>query len=162
MKSKAFFIIATLFAAITFNACKPSDEAIQKEVAAVVQAVSPDLQAAVEKGKVTLTGVVNSAELKEAAAKALAAKAIKGVKEVINNIEVKIPEPVINPDDVLKDAVSKAVAAAGELYNKVVVDVKDGEVKLTGEIKKANLQKLIELIHESNPKKVINELTVKP
>jgi osmotically-inducible protein OsmY len=160
MKTKALFIATIIVAAFAFNSCKPSDEAIQKEVSAAIATVSTSLQSKVEKGQVTLSGIVDKAELKEAAAKAIAA--IKGVKGVVNNIEVKIPQPVINPDDVLKDIVSKAVAAAGELYNKVLVEVKDGEVTLKGEIKKANLQKLIELVHESKPKKVINELKINP
>jgi len=162
MKTKIFLLVAIMFASFAFNACKPSDEAIQKEVSAAIATVSPAIKATVEKGQVTLSGIVDKAELKEAAAKALTEKAIKGVKGVINNIEVKIPQPVINPDDVLKDVVSKAISAAGELYNKVSVEVKDGEVTLKGEIKKANLQKLIELVHESKPKKVINQLTINP
>jgi len=39
--------------------------------------------------------------------------------------------------------------------------VKDGVITLTGEIKRADLKKLITTLHSLKPKKIDNQLTVK-
>jgi len=161
MKTKLFLCAMVLFAGITFNSCKPSDEQLQKQVTAGITAVSSAISSEVKKGEVTLTGVVNSPELKDAAEKA--ATAVKGVSKVVNNIEVQLPkpEPVINPDTVLQQTIAAAVTAGGDAFSKVVVAVKDSEVTLTGDIKRANLQKLMKIVNEAKPKKVTNSLTIK-
>jgi osmotically-inducible protein OsmY len=148
-----------LCAGIAFNSCKPSDEKLQKEVTAGLNTVSSDLSGKVEKGQVTLTGIVESDEAKTNAEKVTSA--IKGIKSVVNNIEVKKPEPVINPDDVLKSTIAAAITAAGDAFKKVMVEVKGGEVTLTGEIKKVNLQKVLQIANEAKPKKVNNQLNIK-
>jgi len=158
MKTKLLLCAVVLFAGITFNSCKPSDEQLQKQVAAGITAVSSAVTSEVKKGEVTLSGVVNSPELKDAAEKA--AQAVKGVSKVVNNIQVQLPQPKINPDDVLQQAIAAAVTAGGDAFKKVVVAVKDSEVTLTGEIKKANLQKLLQIVNEAKPKKVNNSLTI--
>jgi len=161
MKTKLFLCAVVLFAGIAFNSCKPSDEKLQKEVTAGITAISSAISSNVKKGEVTLSGVVNSEELKTAAEKVAAA--VKGVSKVVNNIEVQLPEPepVINPDDVLQQTIAAAVTAVGGAFSKVVVAVKDSEVTLTGEIKKANLQTLMQIVNEAKPKKVNNLLTIK-
>ncbi|GHT54606.1 hypothetical protein FACS189446_4630 [Bacteroidia bacterium] len=159
MKAKLLLCAVVLFAGIAFSSCKPSDEKLQNEIKTGLTAVSSAVSSEVKKGEVTLTGIVDSEEAKVAAEKAAAA--VKGVKSVVNNIEVKLsePEPVINPDDVLKDTISKAITAGGEAFGKVVVAVKDSEVTLTGDIKRVDLQKLMQIVNEAKPKKVINSLT---
>jgi len=162
MKTKLLLCAIVLFAGIALNSCKPSDEKLQKDVTTGVTAISSAVSSTVKKGEVTLSGVVNSEELKVAAEKA-AAK-VKGVSKVINKIEVQLPkpvEPVINPDDVLQKTIAAAVAKGGDAFKKVVVAVKNSEVTLTGEIKKANLQKLMQIVNEAKPKKVNNSLTIK-
>jgi osmotically-inducible protein OsmY len=159
MKAKLVLCAVVLFAGIAFSSCKPSDEKLQQAVTTGLTAVSSAVSSEVKKGEVTLSGLVDSEELKVAAEKVAAA--VKGVKSVVNKIEVKLPEPVINPDDVLKETISAAVTAGGEAFSKVVVAVKDSEVTLTGEIKKANLQKLMQIVNEAQPKKVNNSLTIK-
>jgi osmotically-inducible protein OsmY len=161
MKTKVLLCAVVLFAGISFYSCKPSDQELQKAVTTSLSTVSSAISSEVKKGEVTLSGVVNSEELKTAAEKA--ATAVKGVAKVVNNIQVKLPEPepVINPDDVLKSTIAAAVAAGGDAFSKVVVAVKDSEVTLTGEVKKANLQKLMQIVNEAKPKKVNNSLTIK-
>jgi len=161
MKTKLLLFAVVLFAGITFNSCKPSDEKLQKDVTTGISAISPAISSAVKNGVVTLSGVVTSDDLKASAEKAAAA--VKGVSKVINNIDVQVPMPVpvINPDDVLQKAIAAAITAGGEAFSKVVVAVKNSEVTLTGEIKKANLQKLMQIVNEAKPKKVTNTLKVK-
>jgi len=158
MNTKLLLLIAVLFAGMTLNSCGVSDEKLQKDVTAALSAVSSSLTSEVKKGEVTLNGIVEAPELKALAEKIVTA--VKGVKSVVNKIEVQLPKPKINPDDELKNIISTAITAAGEAYNKVVVAVKEGEVTLTGEVKRADLQKLIQIANEAKPKKVINELTI--
>jgi len=161
MKTKLLLFAVVLFAGITFNSCKPSDEKLQKDVTTGISAISPAISSSVKNGVVTLSGVVTSADLKTSAEKAAAA--VKGISKVVNNIDVQvpIPVPVINPDDVLQKTIAAAITAGGEAFSKVVVAVKNSEVTLTGEIKKANLQKLMQIVNEAKPKKVTNTLKIK-
>ncbi|MCL2651497.1 MAG: BON domain-containing protein [Candidatus Azobacteroides sp.] len=159
MKTKLLSLCAVvLFAAIAFSSCKPSDEQLQKQVTAGITAVSSAISSDVKKGEVTLSGVVNSDDLKAAAE--IAAKAVKGVKSVVNNIQVQLPAPVITPDQALQTAVSTAVAAGGDAFNQVVVAVQDSVITLTGDIKKADLQKVMQIVSGLQPKKVVNSLTI--
>lgn len=158
MKTKFLIGVLALFLGVTLYSCKPSDEKLQKQVETALAAV-PGISSSVKDAVVTLTGVVDSDEAK-AQAETLA-KGIKSIKSVVNNIEVKKPEPVvqINPDDVLKTTINDAFTAAG--FSGITVDIKDGEVSLSGDVKKADLQKVMQIANESKPKKVINNLTIK-
>jgi hypothetical protein len=77
----------------------------------------------------------------------------------VNNGTVTPPPPpvTISADDTL----IKGVADAVKDFTTVKVDVKDGVVTLTGEIKKASLPKLMQSLMALKPKKVDNKLTVK-
>ncbi|MDR1860235.1 MAG: BON domain-containing protein [Bacteroidales bacterium] len=161
MRKQLLLIGLFLFAGLAFHSCSPSDAELQTAVSTALKAVSAPVSCSVSKGVVTLSGVVESAALK-ATAESLAT-AVKGVKSVTNSIEVKVPEPpkpVINPDDVLTTSISAAISAAGTAFSKVKVAVKDGEVTLTGDIKRADLQKLMQIANETKPKKVINQLNI--
>jgi osmotically-inducible protein OsmY len=153
---------AVLFAGIAFNSCGPNDQKLQQAVTTGISAVSSAISSEVKKGEVTLTGVVNSEELKDAAQ--AAAKSVKGISNVINNIEVKLPEPpkpVINPDDVVQKTIATAITAGGAAFSKVVVAVKDSIVTLTGDVKRTDLKKLMQVVNEAKPKKITNSLTIK-
>ncbi len=150
------FCALALFAGITFYSCKPSDEKLQKEVTTALSA-TPAISSSVKGGVVTLTGIVESEEAKAAAESVV--KSVKDIKSVVNNIEIKAPEPVINPDDTLTTTINEALASKG--YKDITVSVKDGEVTLTGTAKKADLQKIMQIANESKPKKVINQIKIK-
>jgi len=139
-----------------FYSCKPSDEKLQKQVETVLSAAQSSVNGAVKDGVVTLTGTVESEEAKAAAESAV--KAIKDIKSVTNNIEVKLPV-VINPDEVLSTTITTALTAAG--YKDVKLAVDGGVVTLTGEAKKADLQKIMQIANEAQPKQVINQLKLK-
>jgi len=159
MKTKLFLCAAVLFAGIALSSCKPSDEQLQKAVTTGLSAVSSAVSSEVKKGEVTLSGVVNSEDLKAAAEQA--AKAVKGVTSVVNNIQVQLPAPVITPDQAFQTVLSTAVAAAGDAFKNVAVAVKDSVVTLTGDLKKADLKKVMQIVNDLKPKKVVNSLTTK-
>jgi osmotically-inducible protein OsmY len=112
----------------------------------------------VKDGVVTLTGEVKDDAAKTSAE--AAAKGINGVKSVVNNLTVAPPPaPVeITPDDPLKAAVENAIKS----YPGVKATIQNGVVTLSGEIKKADLQKMMMALNSLKPKSIDNtQLTIK-
>lgn len=159
MKRVLFILTMGLFSGIMLQSCKQSDENIQKQVVLAVHKTLPEVSAIVQNGIVTLTGVVESEEAKAMVEKV--AKEVKGIKSVVNNVTVHKPEPpvTIHPDTTIKTAIENQLKDAG--FTSVSIAVNDGEVILTGEIKKADLTRIMQIANESNPKKVINNLNLK-
>ncbi|HSK12665.1 MAG TPA: BON domain-containing protein [Phnomibacter sp.] len=144
-------LIYSLFAMLLLLGCKPKDADIQKGVDSAITSIS-GVSASVASGVVTLNGTVASEDAKQAAENA--AKAVKGVKSINNNISVVVPQ--INADDLLNEGLKTALAA----FNTVRAQVNDGVVTLTGTIKRADLQKVIQAVQELKPKKVDNQLSI--
>jgi len=144
---------------LLFTACKPSDSAIAESVKSNISAVTQGLTVDVKEGVVTLTGQVPDDATKAAVESAL--QGIKGVNSVVNNITVPPPPPPpvqINPDDVLRTTIQAAFDAQG--IKGITAVVSNGEVTLTGDVKKADLQKVMQVANESKPKKVINQMKI--
>lgn len=93
---------------------------------------------------------------------------IKGVKSVVNNLTVKpaavatpekTPAPLFEADDAkLKDAVMANMDKYG--VSGINVEVRAGEVKLTGDIKRDKLQDAMKAANEAKPKKVVNAMNI--
>lgn len=156
MKRSVLVYVCALLTGVMLYSCKPSDDKLQKAVETALTTANSAVNSTVKDGVVTLSGTVDSEEAKAAAEQAV--KAVKDIKSVANNIEVKLPV-VINPDETLTTAVNSALSAAG--FSGVTVAVKDGEVTLTGDAKKADLAKIMQAANEAKPKKVNNQLTIK-
>jgi len=156
MKRLVLVLTCALLCGAMFYSCKPSDEKLQQQVNTALSVANSPASATVKDGVATLTGTVTSDDAKAAAESAISA--IKGIKSVMNNIEVKIPV-VINPDQTLTTAISTALAAAG--FNSVKLAVDNGVVTLTGDAKKADLVKIMQIANDAKPKQVINNLNVK-
>lgn len=142
-----------------FSACKPSDAAIAESVKSKVSAVASGLSVDVKEGVVTLSGEVKDDATKAAVEGALAG--IKGVKSVVNSLTLPPPPPppvVINPDDILKKAIDSTFAAKG--ISGITAAISNGEVTLTGDVKKADLQKVMQAAMESKPRKVNNQMKI--
>ncbi|MGX5818348.1 BON domain-containing protein [Chitinophaga lutea] len=163
MKKRTSVLLACLtLIGIAFYACKPSDAKLQKEVNDKLATVSPGVIAEVKGGVATLSGEVMDDAAKAAAENA--AKEVKGVKSVTNNVMVAPPPPPppavsINPDDLIRSSVDSALNAKG--ISGVTATVANGEVTLTGTVPKGDLQKIMQAANEAKPKKVINKLTLK-
>jgi hypothetical protein len=65
--------------------------------------------------------------------------------------------PSVSPDD----ALSQGVTDATKDFPTVKASVSNGEITLTGNIKRADLQKLMQSLNSLNPKKINNQLTIK-
>jgi hyperosmotically inducible protein len=152
---KSKFLMTTAFAAtIFFAACKPKDAAIQ----AAIQSKEPaGVTVSVTKGIVTLNGLANDNTTKANAEQI--AKDEKGVESVVNNITIPVAEMpvVIASNDILQKGITDAIKD----FPTVKAEVKDGIVKLTGEIKKSSLISLMQQISILKPKKIENQLIVK-
>jgi hyperosmotically inducible periplasmic protein len=144
------------FVALT-PACKkkPKDEDLK---AAIEKVVGSGVTVNVAEGVATLSGEVMDDAAKTAAE--TAAKAVEGVASVTNNITIAPPPPP--PVEIAVDQeLIKSVADAVSMFKGVSAEVKDGVVTLTGEIKKADLAKLMSSVMALKPKSVENKLTVK-
>jgi len=141
-------------------ACSTSDASIAESVKSKVSTVA-GVSVDVKDGVVTLSGQVADDASKAAAEAAL--KDVKGVKSVVNNLTVPPPPPppppvVINPDDVLRSGLESAFATKG--ITGITATVVNGEVTLTGNVKKADLTKVMQAANELKPKKVYNKMTI--
>ena len=158
MKYRSLLMTWLMFAGLCLFACKPSDSKLQQAVNEKLSA-TPGVSATVQDGVVTLSGEVTDETAKQTAEDA--AKNVKGVKSVSNNITVQVPLPTpppvsINPDDMLKKTLDSTYSAAG--YSGVTVTVMNGEVTLEGTAKKGDLRKIMQTAQEARPKKVNNKL----
>ena len=157
IKKNVIYVLCGLLSVFVVSSCKPNDAKLQQEVEMAIKAAYPEISAAVKEGVVTLTGEVDSQEIK-AAAEAIA-KSVKNIKSVANYVTIKAPVVIINPDTEISNVITAALKAGG--FEGIQAAVKDGEVTLTGDVKRADLQKVMQIANESKPKKVINELTIK-
>jgi hyperosmotically inducible periplasmic protein len=156
--SSLLLLIGAVALISTSTGCKkkPKDADIK---AAVETALKANPSAAttmvdVKEGVATISG-----ECKDEACKANCAKiagAVKNVKSVVNNCTV-MEKVVINPDDILTKSVTDALAS----FPGVTATVKEGAIMLGGEIKKADLAKLMMALNALHPKKVDNTGLVK-
>ncbi len=144
--------------------CKPSDEKITTAVKAALStnpALSP-VAANVKDGIVTLTGEVETDELKSLAESSLAG--LKGVKSITNSLTVKPKGPTA--EELKKMAEDALLTKVNENFATYKVEgitatVSDGIVTLTGEITRANLQNAMKAAMESGATKVENKMTIK-
>jgi hyperosmotically inducible periplasmic protein len=144
---------------LMLQSCGPKDAEIATNAKAKIDAISQGLTVDVKDGVVTLSGEVMDDAAKTAVAAALTG--MKGVKSVVNNTTVKPPPPppvVINPDDVLKKSIDSIYAAKG--IKGITVTAVNGEVTLTGDVKKADLMKVMQAANEAKPGKVVNKLNI--
>ena len=146
--------------AFSLVACAPKDADIQKEVNEKLN--TPSVQVTVHEGVATIVGTCDDDAFKKNIERTV--KAVKGVKTVVNNCQIPVPnvEPpaaavIINSDADLDKSVSKVVKA----YDGVSATVVGGVVTLSGEIKRSQLAPLIQSVQELKPKKVDNKLTIK-
>lgn len=154
MKTR-ILLLAMLAAIIT--SCGPKDAAITTAVQEITKQYASEITATTQKGVVTLVGEV-PAEIDFAGLEAKL-KEIKGVKNVLNNLTVKIEEPVISPDQELTVKISELLTDVK--YKEVSISVLDGEVTLNGTIQKADLMDLIQTLSELQPRKINNNLVLK-
>ena len=84
-------------------------------------------------GAVTLTGVVQSYAEKAAAERA--AKRVKGIRAIAQDIDVKLPDEMRDSDEGIAEKFARLVAWTSALRDtNVIAEVQNGYVTLTGEV----------------------------
>ncbi|MEO8962470.1 MAG: BON domain-containing protein [Ginsengibacter sp.] len=163
MKTLKILSSVFLLVSMLFFSCAPKDSDVQLKVNEKFTA-SPNLMGAsatVAGGVATLTGQVQDDAAKTDAE--TSAKDVKGVKSVVNNLTLIPPPPpppppvTVNPDSTLTQGVTDATKD----FPTVKAAVSNGEITLTGSIKRADLQKLMQTLNTLNPSKINNQLTIK-
>jgi osmotically-inducible protein OsmY len=163
MKKNCCFLIPFILS-IVIMACAPSDKDVMESVQKTLSAnpgLSP-VNASVDEGIVTLTGEVESNELKNLAESSMTG--IKGVKSVVNSVTVKPQGPT--PEEMKKAADDALLAKVNENFatykiEGVTATVSDSIVTLTGDVKRSNLQNVMKAAMESGAAKVENKMTIK-
>lgn len=173
MTSKTLAIASLMFISIGIFSCKPSDEELKEEVNEKLSHI-PGITADVKNGVVILSGEVSDEVAKSAAEDAL--KGLKGMTSVQDNITVKTtiatPAPVPTPslpspspeaepnrDAIMKRSLDSVYAA--RRFTNVRVTVSDGEVVLSGSVKRKNVRNMLQIAQQFSAKKVTNNVQVK-
>lgn len=161
---KAFRLLSvfvlTLALTASVSSCKKVSDADLKAAVETVLATS-DANAAVVvdvKDKIaTLSGVVETDSAKTLLE--TAATAVKGIKSVVNLVEVTPPAPDFTAIDA---AIQTGLTDALKDFKKANATVKDGVITLKGEIKKADLVTLMQTLSSLNPVQILTDsITVK-
>jgi hyperosmotically inducible periplasmic protein len=161
MKVK-FLTVLTLTIALFMSACGKSDAELTK---AATDKLAADkvtgVTVAVKDGVATLTGEVADQPLKSKAEASV--KSVEGIKSVdVSKISLRPapPPPPPSADKTLEGTVNESLKKLG--ISGITVTVTNGEITLSGEVMgKENLAKVMQAASATNPKKVINKVTVK-
>ena len=150
-----------LFSVVLFAAaCGKSDAELTKKVNEKLAAEKiSGISVSVNSGVATLNGEVADITVKNKAESV--AKSVEGIKSVDNKLTTKplpTPEPP-SPDKILEGQINESIKKLG--ISGVTVTVVNGEVTLTGEVSKSDLEKVKKAADEAKPKRVNNKLTVK-
>ena len=160
MKITKIMFSILLMSSMFFIGCGQKDSDIKASVEEKLKTnteMTTPLTVSVTDGVVSLSG-----QCKDEACKAKCeelAKSAKGVKSVVNNAVVATTSaPVQTSTD---DALTTGVKDATKDHPTVQASVNNGVVTLTGEIKRDQLQKLMQTLNTLNPVKIENKLTIK-
>ncbi len=162
MKISKILLAVFLTVSVFFTGCKPKDSTIQKDITDKF-ASTPECAGAtatVTDGVATLTGEVKDDMCKSTAE--TTAKNVKGVKSVVNDLTVTPPPPPPTATTVTPDnSMNQGVTDATKDFPTVKATVNNGQITLTGSIKRADLPRLMQSLSSLHPSKINNQLTIK-
>ncbi len=161
---KLLMLSLVCLSALEFSSCKskPKDSDLQASFneKARSDAQMSNITATASEGVITLNGECPDPNCKSNAEQA--ARDIKGVTSVVNNITIAPPpSPVPAPEIATNDALSTGVRDAVKDHPGVKAEVTNNEIYLTGEIKRSDLPALMQKLSSLNAKKINNNLTIK-
>lgn len=165
MKKMFLMMACVLMTGIMFQSCKQSDSNIQQNVQQELTSKynSYSVSSSVRDGVVTLNGMVDSQAQKTAVENDVAK--VSGVKRVMNNVAIRASnvmpqqQPATSPDTNMRSAIESRLRTEG--FNDVRVDVANGEVVLSGSLRRNDLTKVMQIANESSPRKVTNNITLR-
>lgn len=154
MNLKKFLSVAMVSTVLLSGtvACKSkiSDADLKTKVETAIQS-NPNVQVDVKEGVVTLNGTAASEEEKIKMEDAAKAADAKGVKSVVNNIVVNVPQIEVNTNT---DDLTAKVNEFTKDFPTVKTSVAEGVITVTGELEQARVQALKMGLDALNPKKV--------
>ena len=160
LKNLLMVLVLAVSSVLVSTGCKKkaNDAEIKSKVEAAV--ANPAVKVEVKEGDVTLSGSVADEASKNSAE--TSAKSVEEVKNVTNAIAVAEPMTVQPPVEIADDAnISAQLASVVDDYKGVKATVSNGVVTLTGNIKRDELQKLMQEVMALKPKSVENKLNIK-
>jgi osmotically-inducible protein OsmY len=160
LKNLLMVLVLAVSTVLVSTGCKKkaNDSEIKSKVETAV--ANPAVNVEVKEGDVTLSGSVSDAASKTSAE--TAAKSVEEVKNVTNAIAVAEPVPVQAPVEIADDAsISAQLAGVVDDYKGVKATVNNGVITLTGNIKRDELQHLMQEVMTLKPKSVENKLNIK-
>jgi osmotically-inducible protein OsmY len=152
---------AWVLACFLFSACRPSDTRIASQAISAAQAIDSGVSVQVSHGVATLTGPVKDHATQLAVSAAV--HEVKGVQQVrdettITKAAQPPPPQVLSAEEQLKRRIDSSFKA--ENIEGVDVKVAAGEVTLTGQAKTDDLTKIMQIVDDAGPKKIINQIIV--
>ena len=161
MKTFRFVSMVTLIFALGLGvtSCKKVNDADLQKAAQTALATNPDVAnvvVTVSNQIATLNGIVKDDATKMYAETTVAA--VKDMKSVVNNLEIVPPGPDYAAIDA---ALTTALTDALKDHPTVTFEVKNGAVKLNGEIRKRDLPTVMQKVSALNPESLENNITVK-
>ncbi len=163
MKKTFAIYLCGLLTILSLYSCGSNDQKLQNEVNAVLTSSYPGVIGSVKNGVATLSGHVSSENARIVAEQDV--KNIKHIRSVVNNIEyIPVPSSTsstsihVNSDNVISQTITDELRSAG--YNNITVEVMNGEVTLSGNVNQADLQRVMQIANEAQPRKVNNRLNV--
>jgi len=146
-----------LLSGLFLQSCGVDDVKIATDVKEVLLLNYPQTSSSVRNGIVTLTGVVDTEDKKADAEKLV--KEVNGVKNVVNDIEVRASVSEINRDLTMKATINNALFEAK--ITTVEVDVKDQVATLKGEIKKGDQKRILDMVKKAGATEIVDNMTLK-
>lgn len=161
MKKFLFIFACVIITGMGFQSCKPNEQKVQSEIEKVLRTSYSNVSTNYRDGVATLTGTVATQQERTAAENA--ARSVKDVKSVVNNITVQqVAQPTqtvtVSDDQTIRTTINNRLSQEG--YTNLTVSVNNGEVTLTGNLKRDDLSKVMQIANESKPKRVINNLNL--
>lgn len=153
-------ILTLIFAlGVSVTSCKKVSDADIQNIAQTKLATIPEaagVTVTVANQVLTLNGVVADEAAKSYVESSVTA--VKGVKSIVNNLQIPPPAPDFTSLDNLIDS---ALVDVLKDHKTITATVENGVITLNGEIKKADLPIVMQKLNALNPERIDNNLTIK-
>lgn len=156
MKKLIIYALAFMASGFSLQSCRVSDKDLQEDVQNEIRKRTNQVTVTVRNGVATLEGTVNTDA--ERFTLDSIARSVRNIKSVVNDTKVKQSAPIIKVDSdaEIRATINDKLKEAG--INTVLVEVNNGNVTLSGHLKRAYLQKVIQIANEANVKQVTNNI----
>lgn len=152
-------IIIILLLGIFLPSCKIDEEKVLIEIEDALCGEHTNVISSYEDGVVVLAGFVETEQKKLSAEKVV--RHIKYVKSIYNQISVKESLTSAKPsDETLQHYIHARLCKEG--CNEVKVDVRNGEVTLTGNVHKDDFIRAMRIVRKANTQRVMTNLLLVP